>query len=191
MSTASSYNLIGTGGSGGLTAGNSTGNLLNTASANVGLASALAANGGLTPTIALLPGSRRHQRRQCEHLWGDRPQHRPARFSSIGRHRHRRLPVGIGAERVYVDSAWAGDSPGTQVFFPGDSVDVHYIGFDAFATIQSGVSAVASGGFVHVAPGTYNEAGDNHNEHDRDRLGEPGPPGLGNRQGLRRSLPRE
>jgi hypothetical protein len=55
VSTASSYNLIGTGGSGGLTAANSTGNLLNVASAR--LAAGLANNGGPTETIALLKGS--------------------------------------------------------------------------------------------------------------------------------------
>ena len=39
--------------------------------------------------------------------------------------------------------------------FPRRRVNAHYIGFDAFATIQAGVNAVPSGGTVHVAAGTY------------------------------------
>ncbi len=50
-----SYNLIGTGGSGGLT--NTSGNQVGVASGNVGLAPAPAENGGPTETIALLAGS--------------------------------------------------------------------------------------------------------------------------------------
>ena len=57
VSTASSYNLIGVGGSGGLTVGNSTGNLLNVSRADAGLAAALINNGGPTKTVALLATS--------------------------------------------------------------------------------------------------------------------------------------
>ena len=51
----SAFNLIGTGGSGGLTAGGDTGNLVGVA--NAGLASTLQFNGGPTQTLALLSGS--------------------------------------------------------------------------------------------------------------------------------------
>jgi hypothetical protein len=54
ISTASAYNLVGTGGSGGLTNGNN-GNLVGVA--DPGLAAGLANTGGPTPTIALLAGS--------------------------------------------------------------------------------------------------------------------------------------
>ena len=59
------------------------------------------------------------------------------------------LEVGIAAE-VWVDDDWAGSSP-------GDVVDGHIFGTDAFATIQDGIDAVASPGTVHVAAGTYYE----------------------------------
>ena len=55
VSSSSAYNLIGTGGPGGLS--NSNGNQVGVSVAQVGLASALANNGGPTQTIALLPGS--------------------------------------------------------------------------------------------------------------------------------------
>jgi uncharacterized repeat protein (TIGR01451 family) len=54
LSQNSSFNLFGTGGSGGLTSGNSSNNLFNVA--NPGL-SPLGNHGGPTPTVALLPGS--------------------------------------------------------------------------------------------------------------------------------------
>ena len=57
-----SNNLIGTGGSGGLTNGNN-GNIVLTSLANLGLAS-LGNYGGPTQTMALLPGSAGHRRRQ-------------------------------------------------------------------------------------------------------------------------------
>jgi hypothetical protein len=49
---------------------------------------------------------------------------------------------------VWVDDNWAGSNP-------GDSVDGHTFGYDAFAAIQDGVNAVA-GSTVHVAAGVYN-----------------------------------
>ena len=57
---------------------------------------------------------------------------------------------------MFVDDNWVGLSALTQVTFPGDP-DPHFIGVDAFATIQDGVNAVATGGTVKVAAGTYLE----------------------------------
>jgi len=51
---------------------------------------------------------------------------------------------------VYVDDDWAGLSNGTVV-------NGHTIGYDAFASIQDAVNAVASGGTIYVWNGTYNE----------------------------------
>ena len=51
---------------------------------------------------------------------------------------------------VWVDDDWAGSSP-------GDPVDGHTFGYDAFANIQEAIDAVASPGHVHVAGGTYYE----------------------------------
>ena len=51
---------------------------------------------------------------------------------------------------VWVDDDWAGSSY-------GDTVDGHTFGYDAFATIQDGIDAVAEEGIVHVADGTYQE----------------------------------
>ena len=51
---------------------------------------------------------------------------------------------------VYVDDDWAGLPDGT-------TVSGHTIGYDAFASIQDAVNAVASGGTVYVWNGTYNE----------------------------------
>ncbi len=47
---------------------------------------------------------------------------------------------------VYVNSTYSDGSAGSHTF-----------GYDAFATIQDGVAAVASGGTVNVAAGTYDE----------------------------------
>jgi len=54
---------------------------------------------------------------------------------------------------TFVDDDWVGLPLLTQVFFPGDP-NPHFIGIDAFATIQAGIDAV-SGSTVKIAPGTY------------------------------------
>lgn len=59
-------------------------------------------------------------------------------------------PVLAQSPEVWVDNDWAGSNP-------GDPVDGHIFGTDAFATIQDGIDAVASPGMVHVAGGTYYE----------------------------------
>ena len=56
---------------------------------------------------------------------------------------------------VYVFSGYASDAPGTAVTWSDGST--HYVGFDAFGTIQAGINAVAAGGTVNVASGTYTE----------------------------------
>jgi hypothetical protein len=56
VSASSSYNLIGTGGSGGLTSG-TQGNIVLTSLSGIGLSTSLADNGGPTETIALQAGS--------------------------------------------------------------------------------------------------------------------------------------
>lgn len=52
---------------------------------------------------------------------------------------------------VFVDDNWTGKTPGEKV---GEDL---YIGSNAFATIQAAVDAVAEGGTVNVAEGTYAE----------------------------------
>jgi hypothetical protein len=54
---------------------------------------------------------------------------------------------------TFVDDAWVGFAYGTEVYFPGDA-NPHYIGMDAFATIQGGIDGVF-GSTVNVAAGTY------------------------------------
>lgn len=53
----------------------------------------------------------------------------------------------VGPSEVWVDDDWTG---------PGDCGG-HSWNVDAFATIQEGIDAVATGGTVNVADGTYNE----------------------------------
>jgi hypothetical protein len=59
-------------------------------------------------------------------------------------------PAAAATAEVWVDDDWAGADP-------GDVVDGHIFGTDAFATIQDGIDAVASPGIVHVAAGYYTE----------------------------------
>jgi hypothetical protein len=53
---------------------------------------------------------------------------------------------------VYVDDSWAGTAPGAD---PDGAGPATSFGYDAFDTIQGGVTAVATGGSVNVASGTY------------------------------------
>src|SRR5205823_11494556 len=60
---------------------------------------------------------------------------------------------------VYVDDSWAGTPFGTNpsndpIALPAPLV----FGYDAFADIQSGVNAVASGGTLVIFGGTYSAA---------------------------------
>jgi hypothetical protein len=55
---------------------------------------------------------------------------------------------------VYVNASWAGLGAGVD---PDGAGPATGIGYDAFATIQDGLNAVASGGTVYVAAGTYAE----------------------------------
>ena len=55
---------------------------------------------------------------------------------------------------VYVNASWAGLPIGVDPDAAGPATD---IGTDAFATIQDGLNAVAAGGTVYVAAGTYTE----------------------------------
>ena len=57
---------------------------------------------------------------------------------------------------VYVNATYASDPLGTAVTWTDGST--HTVGYDAFGTVQAGVTAVASGGTVHIAAGTYTEA---------------------------------
>jgi len=52
---------------------------------------------------------------------------------------------------VWVDDDWTGSSPGVEV------ETGKYIGYNAYATIQEGINAVAEGGTVNVVAGTYEE----------------------------------
>ena len=56
---------------------------------------------------------------------------------------------------VYVSASYAGDPPGTPVTWTDGST--HHVGLDAFGTIQAGINAVAAGGTVNIAAGTYTE----------------------------------
>ena len=56
---------------------------------------------------------------------------------------------------MYVDATYAADPLGTAVTWTDGST--HFVGYDAFGTVQAGVTAVASGGTVDIAAGTYTE----------------------------------
>ncbi len=56
---------------------------------------------------------------------------------------------------VYVDTTFAADPFGTPVTWTDGST--HFVDYDAFGTVQAGVSSVASGGTVHIAAGVYTE----------------------------------
>ena len=58
--------------------------------------------------------------------------------------------MAVAPNEVWVDDDWAGLNP-------GDPADGHIFDTDAFAKIQDGIDAVAEGGTVSVATGTYSE----------------------------------
>ena len=58
---------------------------------------------------------------------------------------------------VYVDAGYVGLPADTQVSWPYAGAGSHIIGYDAFATVQSAVNAVAVAGTVNVAAGSYFE----------------------------------
>lgn len=63
----------------------------------------------------------------------------------------------IAPTTVYVNPAWAGTNLGVD---PDGAGPATVFGGDAFTTIQAGVNAVATGGTVNVAAGTYAEVVD-------------------------------
>jgi len=68
------------------------------------------------------------------------------------------VPKSSGPADVYVDDDYRQKLPGTPVDFPDRGVPGdHTVGLDAFGTVQEGVEAVATGGCVKVAAGTYVE----------------------------------
>ena len=60
----------------------------------------------------------------------------------------------IMVSTVYVDDSWVGSLPGSDPDGAGPATN---FGTDAFASIQSGIDAVASSGTVYVFPGNYSE----------------------------------
>jgi autotransporter-associated beta strand protein len=58
---------------------------------------------------------------------------------------------------VYVDDGYIGLLADTLVNWPYTATGTNIIGYDAFATIQAAVNAVATSGTVHVAAGSYDE----------------------------------
>ena len=58
---------------------------------------------------------------------------------------------------VYVDSGYSALPNSTPVNFPYSGSGTNIIGYDAFASVQGGASAVAASGTVTVAAGTYPE----------------------------------
>ncbi|HTB85104.1 MAG TPA: immunoglobulin domain-containing protein [Candidatus Sulfotelmatobacter sp.] len=59
---------------------------------------------------------------------------------------------------TYVDAAYTGLPNNTFVTWPNGGTGTNIIGFNAFATVQGGVSGVASNGTVNVAAGAYPES---------------------------------
>ena len=62
---------------------------------------------------------------------------------------------------VYVDAGY-GTNCGTVAFPNSGGTGTYYVGYNAFNTIQQGIKAVAAGGTVNVAAGTYTESGQIH-----------------------------
>ena len=89
------------------------------------------------------------------------------RSRSLHARRHDRLHDGLRSnddQRLAIEcaaesSTWPPPTPATRRArrSPGRDGSTHYVGFDAFGTIQAGINAVAAGGTVNVAAGTYTE----------------------------------
>ena len=156
---ASAYNLIGTGGSGGLTNATS-GNLVGIA--DPGLAAGLTNNGGPTQTIALLAGSAGHRFRQhCtgRPVW---PHHRPARGrlppdrQRNRRHRRLRAAPSFGNATVYMvnltsdTGASSGtDSVGGTAYPSGDLL---------WAITQANANTNPAGSVIEFDPTVFNSS---------------------------------
>jgi len=145
VSSASAYNLIGTGGNSGLTNG-SNGNQVGVV--NPGLDTGLAGNGGPTQTIALLAGSPALDKGTATITGVTVPGTDQRGFPRTSGDDIGAFQVDPVPTTVYLNNAYAGDAPGTAVTWTDGST--HYVGYDAFRTIQAGVAAVASGGTVDV-----------------------------------------
>src|SRR5204862_2777027 len=67
----------------------------------------------------------------------------------------------VTASKVYVDDDWAGFTAGQSIAdadpLTAGNQQANF-GFDAFATVQNGIDAVATSGTVIVNTGTYSEA---------------------------------
>jgi len=157
VSPTSEFNLIGTGGAGGLM------DLVN--HNHVGVAdpginppppNELQDNGGPTQTIALLATSPAIDNGSATITGITVPGTDQRGFPRTG-------GIDIGAFQAgdpvptitYVNIAWASDPAGTTVTWTDGST--HYVDYDAFGTVQGGVNGVAAGGTVDVAAGTYTE----------------------------------
>jgi parallel beta-helix repeat protein len=79
-------------------------------------------------------------------------------YSALASEGPKKIGLAVNAEpptTTFVDDDWAGLPLLTQVNPPGDP-NPHYIGLDAFATVQEGIDGVV-GSTVDVYPGTYNQ----------------------------------
>ncbi len=157
-SVAGSNNLIGTGGSGGLSNGNR--NQLDVSDPGLD-PNGLEDNGGPNQTIALETGSPAINAGSNDLVLD--ASGNPLLDDEAGNPRFEGGIVDVGAfqaqvppapaAKVYVNVAYAGDAMWTPVILSDGSV--HVIGYDAFSAIQPAVNAVAAGGIVNIAGGTY------------------------------------
>jgi hypothetical protein len=148
-----SFNLIGQGGSGGLTNG-TNGNQVGVADPGLD-PNGLQNNGGPTQTIALLASSPAINAGRATIAGVAVPQTDQRGFPRIGGNDVGGFQLDPVPTITYVNMAWTGDASGTAVTWTDGST--HYVGYDAFGTIQAGVNTVAAGGSVNIAAGTYTE----------------------------------
>jgi hypothetical protein len=148
-----SFNLIGKGGSGGLMNG-TNGNQVGVTDAGLD-PNGLQDNGGPTQTIALLPNSPAIDTGSATITGVAVPATDQRGFPRLGGNDVGAFQLDPVPTITYVNMAWAGDASGMAVTWTDGST--HYVGYDAFATIQAGVNAVGAGGSVNVAAGAYTE----------------------------------